>query len=78
MAGPSIRIKQAGESSKSTNTSGDDSSHRLVTFLQSQSQNTLTRLYQKPSSCLSIFRLLTLSVLRYASSDVALSDCFGL
>ncbi|TFK94065.1 transcription factor Tfb2 [Polyporus arcularius HHB13444] len=58
MAGPSIRIKQAGESSKSTNTSGDDSSHRLVTFLQSQSQNTLTRLYQKPSSCLSIFRLL--------------------
>ncbi|RPD60017.1 transcription factor Tfb2 [Lentinus tigrinus ALCF2SS1-7] len=58
MAGPSIRIKPAGEPSKSTNISGEDSSHRLVAFLQSQSQNTLTRLYQKPSSCLSIFRLL--------------------
>ncbi|KDR78688.1 hypothetical protein GALMADRAFT_244190 [Galerina marginata CBS 339.88] len=32
--------------------------HALLPFLQSQSQNTLTRLYQKPSSCLSIFRLL--------------------
>ncbi|KAI0342925.1 transcription factor Tfb2 [Trametopsis cervina] len=32
--------------------------HSLLTYLQSQSQNTLTRLYQKPSSCLSIFRLL--------------------
>lgn len=33
-------------------------SHLLLAFLQSQSQNTLTRLYQRPSSCLSIFRLL--------------------
>ncbi|KAI0076179.1 transcription factor Tfb2 [Panus rudis PR-1116 ss-1] len=33
-------------------------SHALLSFLWSQSQNTLTRLYQKPSSCLSIFRLL--------------------
>ncbi|KAF9449749.1 transcription factor Tfb2 [Macrolepiota fuliginosa MF-IS2] len=32
--------------------------HALLPFLQSQSQNTLTRLYQRPSSCLSIFRLL--------------------
>ncbi|OAX38201.1 transcription factor Tfb2 [Rhizopogon vinicolor AM-OR11-026] len=32
--------------------------HPLLPFLQSQSQNTLTRLYQRPSSCLSIFRLL--------------------
>ncbi|KAK7690951.1 hypothetical protein QCA50_006054 [Cerrena zonata] len=32
--------------------------HALLAFLQSQSQNTLSRLYQKPSSCLSIFRLL--------------------
>ncbi|KAF9048848.1 transcription factor Tfb2 [Panaeolus papilionaceus] len=32
--------------------------HSLLPFLQSQSQNTLTRLYQKPSSCLAIFRLL--------------------
>ncbi|KAI0710183.1 transcription factor Tfb2 [Earliella scabrosa] len=59
MAGPSIRIKPAGDSlAKNTNTSGDDTSHRLVAFLQTQSQNMLTRLYQKPSSCLSIFRLL--------------------
>ncbi|KAF8963144.1 transcription factor Tfb2-domain-containing protein [Flammula alnicola] len=33
--------------------------HALLPFLHSQSQNTLTRLYQRPSSCLSIFRLLT-------------------
>ncbi|KAF8871760.1 transcription factor Tfb2-domain-containing protein [Infundibulicybe gibba] len=32
--------------------------HALLPFLQSQSQNTLTRLYQRPSSCLSIFRLI--------------------
>ncbi|GLB36471.1 hypothetical protein LshimejAT787_0307590 [Lyophyllum shimeji] len=32
--------------------------HTLIPFLQSQSQNTLTRLYQLPSSCLSIYRLL--------------------
>ncbi|EGN99192.1 hypothetical protein SERLA73DRAFT_90464 [Serpula lacrymans var. lacrymans S7.3] len=31
--------------------------HTLLPFLQSQSQNTLTRLYQRPSSCFSIFRL---------------------
>ncbi|KAF6759831.1 transcription factor Tfb2-domain-containing protein [Ephemerocybe angulata] len=31
--------------------------HVLLPFLQTQSQNTLTRLYQRPSSCLSIFRL---------------------
>ncbi|GJE85551.1 transcription factor Tfb2 [Phanerochaete sordida] len=36
----------------------DTPSHLLLAFLQSQSQNTLTRLYQRPSSCLSIFRLL--------------------
>ncbi|CAA7267465.1 unnamed protein product [Cyclocybe aegerita] len=32
--------------------------HAFLPFLQSQSQNTLTRLYQRPSSCLSLFRLL--------------------
>ncbi|KAF9475450.1 transcription factor Tfb2 [Pholiota conissans] len=32
--------------------------HALLPFLETQSQNTLTRLYQRPSSCLSIFRLL--------------------
>ncbi|EPQ53971.1 transcription factor Tfb2 [Gloeophyllum trabeum ATCC 11539] len=36
----------------------DDLPHALLPFLQSQSQNTLTRLYQRPSACLSIFRLL--------------------
>ncbi|KAF9460342.1 transcription factor Tfb2-domain-containing protein [Collybia nuda] len=39
-------------------TPGSTIPHTLLPFLQSQSQNTLTRLYQKPSSCLSIFRLL--------------------
>ncbi|KAI6039865.1 transcription factor Tfb2-domain-containing protein [Pisolithus marmoratus] len=32
--------------------------HALLPFLRSQSQNALTRLYQRPSSCLSILRLL--------------------
>ncbi|CCM04320.1 uncharacterized protein FIBRA_06491 [Fibroporia radiculosa] len=36
----------------------EDDPHLLLTFLQSQSQNALTRLYQRPSSCLSVFRLL--------------------
>ncbi|KAI0703764.1 transcription factor Tfb2-domain-containing protein [Cytidiella melzeri] len=36
----------------------ENTSHLLLIFLESQSQTTLTRLYQKPSSCLSIFRLL--------------------
>ena len=30
--------------------------HALLPFLQTQSQTSLTRLYQRPSSCLSIFR----------------------
>ena len=36
--------------------SSDTPSHLLLAFLHSQSQTTLTRLYQRPSSCLSIFR----------------------
>jgi len=32
--------------------------HALLPFLQTQSQTSLTRLYQRPSSCLSVFRLL--------------------
>ncbi|TFK50203.1 transcription factor Tfb2 [Heliocybe sulcata] len=36
----------------------EDPPHTLLPFLQSQSQNTLTRLYQRPSACLSMFRLL--------------------
>ncbi|KAI9434257.1 transcription factor Tfb2-domain-containing protein [Lactarius indigo] len=32
--------------------------HALLPFLQTQSQTSLTRLYQRPSSCLPIFRLL--------------------
>ncbi|KAJ6596034.1 transcription factor Tfb2-domain-containing protein [Mycena sp. CBHHK59/15] len=39
-------------------TENASSPHSLLPFLQSQSQTTLTRLYQRPSSCLSIFRLL--------------------
>ncbi|KAI0359926.1 transcription factor Tfb2 [Trametes cingulata] len=54
---PSITIK-ATTDSKDAHTGSDDVSHSLITFLQSQSQNMLTRLYQKPSACLSIFRLL--------------------
>jgi hypothetical protein len=34
----------------------DYTPHALLPFLHQQSQNTLTRLYQRPSSCLSIFR----------------------
>ncbi|KAI0635873.1 transcription factor Tfb2 [Trametes polyzona] len=55
---PSVTIKVAPEGSKDATTESDDQSHSLITFLQSQSQNMLTRLYQKPSACLSIFRLL--------------------
>ncbi|KAH8100791.1 transcription factor Tfb2-domain-containing protein [Cristinia sonorae] len=36
----------------------DSTPHALLAFLHSQSQTTLTRLYQRPSSCLSMFRLL--------------------
>lgn len=39
-------------------TPGSNVPHALLPFLQSQSQNTLTRLYQRPSSCLSIFRFI--------------------
>ncbi|KAJ7352276.1 transcription factor Tfb2-domain-containing protein [Mycena albidolilacea] len=35
-----------------------NSPHSLLPFLQSQSQQTLNKLYSRPSSCLSIFRLL--------------------
>jgi transcription initiation factor TFIIH subunit 4 len=35
---------------------GSGNPHSLLPFLQRQSQGTLTRLYQSPSSCLSIFR----------------------
>ncbi|KAI0059239.1 transcription factor Tfb2 [Artomyces pyxidatus] len=41
-----------------TDQAQDHTSHALLPFLQSQSQTALTRLYQRPSSCLSIFRLL--------------------
>ncbi|KAH7911692.1 transcription factor Tfb2-domain-containing protein [Hygrophoropsis aurantiaca] len=50
---PSVQSLQPGDISTSQN-----SPHVLLPFLQSQPQNTLTRLYQRPSSCLSIFRLL--------------------
>lgn len=35
---------------------GTSSSHQLLPFLQQQSQGALTRLYNRPSSCLSVFR----------------------
>ncbi|KAI5122551.1 hypothetical protein M0805_005278 [Coniferiporia weirii] len=35
-----------------------DAPHQLLPFLQQQSQGALTRLYGRPSSCLSVFRLL--------------------
>lgn len=56
MVGPSIRIKPAGEPSKASTADGGETSHRLISFLLSQPQSTMNRLYQKPSSCLSIFR----------------------
>jgi hypothetical protein len=41
-----------------------NSPHSLLPFLQSQSQTTLSRLYQRPSSCLSIFRYNSLCLRR--------------
>ncbi|KAI0327817.1 transcription factor Tfb2 [Cubamyces sp. BRFM 1775] len=52
---PSITIKTTPDA-KDANPGTDDVSHSLITFLQTQSQNMLTRLYQKPSACLSVFR----------------------
>ncbi|KAI9057330.1 transcription factor Tfb2 [Trametes sanguinea] len=54
---PSVTIKAPTES-QDASTATAAASHSLITFLQSQSQNMLTRLYQKPSACLSLFRLL--------------------
>lgn len=41
---------------ETASTHAEWSPHILLAFLQSQSQTALTRLYQRPSSCLSIFR----------------------
>ncbi|PCH42362.1 transcription factor Tfb2 [Wolfiporia cocos MD-104 SS10] len=41
-----------------------EKSHVLLTFLHSQSQNALSRLYQRPSACLSIFRFISLPLER--------------
>ena len=57
---PSITIKTTPDA-KETNPGTEDVSHSLITFLQTQSQNMLTRLYQKPSACLSIFRFVACS-----------------
>lgn len=51
--------------------------HPLLSFLQSQSQNTLTRLYQKPSSCLSIFRLSFQDGLGYRSFSDEIRQAIG-
>ncbi|KAG5648235.1 hypothetical protein DXG03_006193 [Asterophora parasitica] len=53
MGSSSIRPQNAADSEPKT-----PEPHPLIPFLQLQSQNTLTRLYQLPSSCLSIYRLL--------------------
>jgi len=62
---PSL-LRQTEQDTKNT-------SHSLLPFLQSQSQNTLTRLYQRPSSCLSIFRLFHSWVYTSALSDTCIS-----
>ena len=69
MVGPTIRIKPAGDSSKSSAADGGDTSHRLIGFLLSQPQSTMNRLYQKPSSCLSIFRSIPLLIPYVASAS---------
>ncbi|KAF9532674.1 transcription factor Tfb2-domain-containing protein [Crepidotus variabilis] len=50
---PSVQLNSHSENAEKKHIE-----HALLPFLQSQSQNTLTRLYQRPSSCLSLFRLL--------------------
>jgi len=62
---PSL-LRQTEQDKKNT-------SHSLLPFLQLQSQNTLTRLYQRPSSCLSIFRLFHSWVYASALSDTCIS-----
>jgi len=63
---PSL-LRQTEQDKKNT-------SHSLLPFLQSQSQNTLTRLYQRPSSCLSIFR----SFHSWAYSSALSDPCISL
>ncbi|KIY53603.1 transcription factor Tfb2 [Fistulina hepatica ATCC 64428] len=53
---PSIHLHLSSQESQTE----DTNAHLLLLFLQSQSQTILTRLYQRPSSSLSIFRLLSL------------------
>lgn len=57
----------------------ESASHSLLAFLQSQSQNTLTRLYQRPSSCLSIFRSVSYSDphLRYHTTYCSCRSLLG-
>ena len=50
----------------------ESSPHALLPFLQSQSQNTLTRLYQRPSSCLSIFRSILIVFCYLCVSDYSI------
>lgn len=40
--------------------------HQLITFLRQQSQGSLTRLYNRPSSCLAVFRFGVMSCLEYS------------
>ncbi|KAI0044282.1 transcription factor Tfb2 [Auriscalpium vulgare] len=50
--------RRGGRTSSARASTSMTTRHALLPFLQSQSQTALTRLYQRPSSCLSIFRLL--------------------
>ena len=45
-----------------------DTPHKLLPFLQHQSQGALTRLYSRPSACLSVFRLSSCVVAIYEES----------
>lgn len=65
-----IAAEMPGNTLELTNDAALESTpHALLPFLQTQSQNTLTRLYQRPSSCLSIFRSFFIPLGGNTSSD---------
>lgn len=53
----------------------DADPHTLLVFLQSQPKKALSRLYQRPSSCLCIFRFLLYSCLVRVTSTDAWDNC---
>jgi len=52
----SILFPMPSVQARSSDPTPQTTPHALLPFLRLQSQTTLTRLYQRPSSCLSIFR----------------------